>query len=240
MEPTACPDCFNPEHTCPHSLLPFSPSSSFHGHTLPCSLCIHLLFYSLRTVPSKQCLSLQRTAANRKIRILKSSRLSHPITSVCHSVLPTSVISRVRAYSWVCIYLRQSPVCHFCFPHWTWMERKHPGTICVLTRLLLFALGRRVLYLTNVFKLFVSHLKGLLRRFVKRKARTSMRAAFTHEAQVWSHEDLWMLDNQWLLPPGWMCNKELLGGTNSPWEEVDRKQKKWRCRVSWRQTKSET
>lgn len=137
MEPTACPDFFNPEHTCPHSLLPFSPSSSFQGHILPCSLCIHLLFSSLCTVPSKQCLSLQTTTANHKIRILKSSRLSHPITSVCHSVLPTSVISRVRAYSWGCIYLRQSPVCHFCFPHWTWMERKHQDNLCPYTCLLL-------------------------------------------------------------------------------------------------------
>lgn len=34
-----------------------SPSSSLLGHAFPCSLCIHLLFPSLGTVPSKQGLS---------------------------------------------------------------------------------------------------------------------------------------------------------------------------------------
>lgn len=90
-------DFFNPEYTCPHSFPSLSPPSSLLGHAFPCNLCIHLLFPSLGTVPSKQGLSLQRTAANHKIRILKSPRLSPPITSAGPSAPPASVMGTVRA-----------------------------------------------------------------------------------------------------------------------------------------------
>lgn len=65
---------------------------------------------------------------------------------------------------------------------------------------LLFALGGKVLCLTNFFKLFVSHLKGLLRRFVGKKRQEQMLGGvalgfLSLMTQVWGHKDLWVLDS---------------------------------------------
>lgn len=133
-----------PKHTGPRILPCLTSSSSFPGCAfLLAALFIPLLPPSLCMVCSKYSLSLQRTAADRKIRIFESSRLHQPNASVCHSVLRDSVISTeivLTCNVHLCvafIFLADR------------MERKHRGRICVLTQLSSSALEGKALSFTN-------------------------------------------------------------------------------------------
>lgn len=108
----------SPARTCSaSSLLLDLPLPSAAAHCFA-ALRIHLLFSSLRVAPCKHHLSLGRTAANHKIRTLTPLPLSQAIASVCHSAPPSSMIDAVRDDTWLCVFLRHLPVCHFRFPGW--------------------------------------------------------------------------------------------------------------------------